>query len=701
LIVPSVWQSLARALSPVEERPRIAQPLEVARYVNRAGAPYVVIHRPHSRAYARLDPREYDLVDLMDGTRSVKELVVAYYQRHGVLALPRIAGLVGLLQSQGFLLAPAGVNAYTSLRDRLRPGRGSPLEAELTTPRFDAVLDGWYRAWGHWLFGRPSLVLGVGLGVLGPLAFFAQLSRGSYSLFEVGESPLLTVLLLVLVALVALAVHELGHGLAVKHAGRLVPRAGVRLYFGLPAAYVDTTDIWMAPPRQRLLTAFAGPWTGLVLGGLCAFGASTVEIGPLGSFLFTAAFVFLIDNLFNFNPLLELDGYYMLIDLLDRPLLRPRALAFVRGPLWRKLWQREAFTAEERLFAIFGLGAAAYSVAAVVLAARSWESLVLPLAAAAWTSGEPLTRFGVTLLALLLAAAIGMWVWELARRLLPATRASVWAWREWGTRQAAAHRHREAVSALRAVPVWAALPQARLLEVARAMQAEDVAPGTEVVRQGEPGQRFYLIARGAFEVFVDGRPEVRLGRGDYFGERALLRRQPRAATVVAVEPSRVFGLDQAEFEALLAHDLETRERLAAAMAYREEVADMPLFRELSPAELDLLLVRLSPVNVQVGEAVIRQGEPGQRFYVVRSGRVEVTRDGELLAELGPGEAFGEIALLLDVRRTATVIAREPTQLLALEADAFRDLLSSYLGRATELQRLSHLRLSQHRRLLED
>jgi CRP-like cAMP-binding protein len=251
------------------------------------------------------------------------------------------------------------------------------------------------------------------------------------------------------------------------------------------------------------------------------------------------------------------------------------------------------------------------------------------------------------------------------------------------------------------VPVWATLPQARLLDVARAMHAEDVAPGTEVVRQGEPGHRFYLIARGGFEVVIDGRPEVRLGRGDYFGERALLRRQPRAATVIAVEPSRVFALDQADFDALLAHDLETRERLAAAMAYREEVADMPLFRDLSPAELDLLLVRLTPLNLAAGEPVIRQGEAGQRFYVVRSGRVEVARDGDVLARLGPGEAFGEIALLLDMPRTATVVALEPTQLLALEADAFRDLLASYLGRATELERLSHLRLSQHRRLLED
>jgi cGMP-dependent protein kinase len=188
---------------------------------------------------------------------------------------------------------------------------------------------------------------------------------------------------------------------------------------------------------------------------------------------------------------------------------------------------------------------------------------------------------------------------------------------------------------------------------------------------------------------------VRLGRGDYFGERALLNRAPRAATVVAVEPGRVFSLQQADFESLLEHDLATRERLARAVAYRDEVAAMPLCRDLAPAELDLLLVRLQPRSAQPREVIIRQGDVGHRFYIVRSGHVEVVRDGSSLAQLGPGEAFGEIALLLDIPRTATVTALGATELLSLDAEAFRDLLASYLGRGEELSRLSHLRLSTH------
>ena len=69
---------------------------------------------------------------------------------------------------------------------------------------------------------------------------------------------------------VALACHELGHALATKHAGRRVPAAGFLVYFGIPSVFVDTTDVWMAGRRARMLTTAAGPAAGLVLAGVGA-----------------------------------------------------------------------------------------------------------------------------------------------------------------------------------------------------------------------------------------------------------------------------------------------------------------------------------------------------------------------------------------------------------------------------------------------
>ena len=692
----TAWEALTRALSPVEDRPRLAPDVESATYRTRGGAEYVVIHSPSTRAYARLDPREFELLPLMDGQHSVKELVIAYYQRHGVLALARVAGLVRLLRQQHFLIEACG-DSYAALGARLR-GPGRRMRTAGADDREPSMLS-WptpIASGGTCSFIAPGCSLDLALGVLGPVLVFLEMARGRYTLYPLGGSGALTVVLLVALALLVLAIHELGHGLAVKHAGRRVNEAGVRLYFGLPAAFVDTTDIWMAPPRQRLLTAFAGPWTGLVLGGVCALAAALADTGPVGAFLFTAAFVFMVDNLFNFNPLLELDGYYMLIDFLDVPLLRARALAFVRRPLWVRLWQRQPLNWEERFLAWFGLGSLAYGVIAVGLAARAWQALLLPVVISTWQGGEILGQLEAVLIGIAVGVPLLLTAVSLARRVIGPAGAGL----TWLGGRAAEHRHRAALAALRAVTVWSTLPTPRLLEVARAMRSRDVPRGFEVVRQGEAGDSFFVIASGAFEVVVDGQPQVRLERGEYFGERALLQRLPRAATVLAIEPSRVLVLDRTDFDALLAGDLAVHGQLQAALVFRDEVADMALFRDLSSAELDLLLARLVPLEVATGETIIRQDEPGERFYMIRSGGVEVERDGQGLARLGPGEAFGEIALLLDQPRSATVTAMEPTRLLALEAHDFRDLLAAYLGRAGELEQLSYLRLRTHRRLDE-
>jgi hypothetical protein len=95
-----------------------------------------------------------------------------------------------------------------------------------------------------------------------------------------------------------------------------------------------------------------------------------------------------------------------------------------------------------------------------------------------------------------------------------------------------------------------------------------------------------------------------------------------------------------------------------------------IFAPLPPATIEHLAVKLSRVPVRAGEAIFRQGDPGDLFYIVESGRVRVEIDGETVNDLWPGEAFGEIALLRDVPRTATVTPVEDTTLLSLERDDF-------------------------------
>jgi len=105
--------------------------------------------------------------------------------------------------------------------------------------------------------------------------------------------------------------------------------------------------------------------------------------------------------------------------------------------------------------------------------------------------------------------------------------------------------------------------------------------------------------------------------------------------------------------------------------------DNPIFAPLPAPTLEQLAEALEELRVPADEEVIRQGEPGDRFYLVAEGELDVYVDGRVVQSLGPGESFGEIALLRDVPRTATVKTRTNAQLYALERHAFISAVTGY------------------------
>jgi MFS family permease len=109
--------------------------------------------------------------------------------------------------------------------------------------------------------------------------------------------------------------------------------------------------------------------------------------------------------------------------------------------------------------------------------------------------------------------------------------------------------------------------------------------------------------------------------------------------------------------------------------------DLGPFALLPTPELEALARRMQPVQVAVGQDVVVQGEPGDRYFIVDRGTLAVSVDQRLVAELSNGEAFGEIALLHERPRTATVTARTAASLWALEGAAFVAAMRSDGGRA--------------------
>jgi MFS family permease len=120
---------------------------------------------------------------------------------------------------------------------------------------------------------------------------------------------------------------------------------------------------------------------------------------------------------------------------------------------------------------------------------------------------------------------------------------------------------------------------------------------------------------------------------------------------------------------------------------------VPIFAPLAGATLEHLVGRLVPVVIEPGTEIVKQGDAGDRFYVVAEGELEVTADGEPRPPLGAGDYFGEIALLRDVPRTASVTARTRAVLYALDRDDFLAAVTGYAPSAEAAERVVSARLA--------
>lgn len=118
----------------------------------------------------------------------------------------------------------------------------------------------------------------------------------------------------------------------------------------------------------------------------------------------------------------------------------------------------------------------------------------------------------------------------------------------------------------------------------------------------------------------------------------------------------------------------------------EEIAllhGVPMLQPLPLPAIEQLARGLEPVQVAAGQVVFRQGDPGDRFYVIQTGQADVVGDGLLITALGPGKGFGEIALLRRVPRTATVLAVDDLELYALTSDRFLPVVTGFPPSARE------------------
>lgn len=330
--------------------------------ISQVGDDDFVIKTPIRREYYNLGQVEHFLLMKLDGSRSKSELSSEFESEFGErLSDDEIDEFLQIVRSRGLLEDPADLPAKSSSK-KSSSRKSSSTQAAQPLPTDDdddeESLSGkkqsllfyklplfdpdrvfnWIEPQIRWVWTRAFAVVSASAMLL---ALLIVLSNGVELVASFSHAMRWETLILIgCMIILATLLHEFAHGLTCKHFGGAVHEIGVMLMFFIPCLYCNVSDAWlMREKRKRLLITAAGGYCDLCIWALCVFLWRITVPGCLLSYLaFTMMTVCGSRGFINLNPLLRLDGYYLLSDWLEMPNLRKRALdhwmAHVRWFLW-------------------------------------------------------------------------------------------------------------------------------------------------------------------------------------------------------------------------------------------------------------------------------------------------------------------------------------------------------------------------------
>jgi CRP-like cAMP-binding protein/rhodanese-related sulfurtransferase len=242
-------------------------------------------------------------------------------------------------------------------------------------------------------------------------------------------------------------------------------------------------------------------------------------------------------------------------------------------------------------------------------------------------------------------------------------------------------------AALKKYDFFSFLSDGALEALSNAVHTVDLPAGTEIVREGEHGNSFYLICRGEVEITKKSAhgQTAKLsvaGAGESFGETALLTNLPRSCTVTAKTDVKLGEISKEKFDEIINFDTafsSILERQAGDYAEFNTLKTLQPFALIEPEKMLALISRMDERSFAPGETIISHGEKGDAYYIIKTGRVAVIKkkksgDFEQVAELRSGSGFGEEALIREEPRNATVRAVDETTVLTVDKKAFLEIM---------------------------
>lgn len=367
----SLVSSSARVL-PIRVRPDLSAKRQ--RYL---GKSYWILKDPVGLKYYRFQDEEYAILNMLDGRHSLEEVKDQFQKQFPPqkITLEELQQFIGTLHQSGLILTSVHDQGYQLYERSLKRKRQERLAAwtNILCIRFkgfdpERILNAMY-PWFRWIYHPVtmffSLVMMISALVLVLTQFDAFYSKlpGFYQFFTPENGLWLAIILGM-----TKVIHEFGHGLTCKHFGGECHEMGVMILVLTPCLYCNVSDSWMLPSKwRRAAIGFAGIFVEVWLASLATFVWWYSNPGLLNNICLNIMFISSVSTIiFNANPLLKYDGYYVLSDILEIPNLRAKASAILSrkaGEWFLGLeYPEDPFLPQRNqlIFALYAVAAACY-----------------------------------------------------------------------------------------------------------------------------------------------------------------------------------------------------------------------------------------------------------------------------------------------------------------------------------------------------
>ena len=372
-----------------ERYPRVGPDVVFREHIE-DGKPVFRVYVPSAEAMYKFPPQNWALIQLFDGKRTYEEIAELYSQQMCVqYSAEQVRDFAADLEAMDFWYkTPQEKNIVLmqkSVEERRKLLKKKSTYGDMSLILFPAVNPDRFLTWlykytsyfySRWFTLLTLLAFGFSAGIT--ISHWSEIGRDTLQFYNFADKSWGDVVQFYLLAVVVLGIHELGHGHACKHYGGRVPAMGFALIYLAPAFYTDTTEGDVKGTRyERLIIALAGVWAELMIYAV----ATPIWWGtPPDTALHNAAYILMLITgisaaLINWNPLIKLDGYHMVCEILGIVDLKEASTAFVSAWVKRHVWGLPVdvpYVPKRRRpgYAIYALLSGLYSYSVLYVVAR-------------------------------------------------------------------------------------------------------------------------------------------------------------------------------------------------------------------------------------------------------------------------------------------------------------------------------------------